>query len=100
MIVWSLVIISAFTSALNLARLDATAEIRSLAKQIFKQHGLNAGAPIGCLSTLTNLTLLALWIAYAIQIGDWRFAAITCLPWLVAFIATPLHDQLTKGRRV
>ncbi len=93
-----LVILSAFSSALSLASLDANAELRAIGRQVMAKHGLNRGAPMGCLTALTSLASLGLWIAYAFEVGDWRFAAIFALPWLVTMVATPLHTAFSKPR--
>lgn len=98
MIIWILVIVSAFTSALSLASLDANAEIRAMSAQVYRRHGLNRSAPMGCLIALGGVANLGLWIAYAIEADDWRFAAIFVMPWVVASIALPLHTRITKSR--
>jgi hypothetical protein len=99
MILWAMVMLSALTSGLNLATLDANAEVRALGAEIYKRNGLNRTAPIGCLITLASLANIGLWIAYAIDVNDWRFAAIPGLPWLIAMIAYPLHNRTRKARK-
>lgn len=99
MILWILVILSVFISGLALASLDANAEIRAMSAEIYRKHGLNRSAPAGCLIALSALANIGLWVTYAIQVGDWRFAAIPLFPWLVGSVAIPLHKALTKNRR-
>ena len=99
MILWAMVMLSALTSGLNLASLDANAEARALGAEIYRRHGLNRAAPMGCLLTIASVANIGLWIAYAVEVDDWRFAAIPGLPWLIAIVAYPLHTRLTRTRR-
>lgn len=84
MIVWLLLICSALFGFGGYALSQRNREAVEASKQIMRTRGTKA-APIGCLVAVVGYGTPVLWTIYAIQVHDWRFAAITWLP--VAFRA-------------
>ncbi|HCU50403.1 MAG TPA: hypothetical protein DGG94_11495, partial [Micromonosporaceae bacterium] len=83
MILWLLLVTAVFNATLGLAALQANAKVSAFAKQTYKSEGLGVSAPVGCLIAVGAYASVGLWIAYGIQIHDWRIVAIVVVPWLI-----------------
>jgi len=96
MTIWILLMLSVFQGALALATLNANAELRQISREIFRKHGMGIGAPVGCLIALAGVGNMTAWTVYAFQAGDWRFAAIPAVPFLVSWAGRALYSWAGK----
>ncbi len=85
MIVWALLGAVTFVSVVNLALMSVNAEAEAAAKAVFRRQGLG-GVPLGCLSPLLSIVIGGLWTWYAVDVGDWRFAALFWVPFAINWV--------------
>jgi hypothetical protein len=52
------------------------------ATRTFKVQGLS----LGCLFAVLGATVVGLWTWYAVEVQDWRFAAIVWFPFTVSYL--------------
>ncbi|HEX6970254.1 MAG TPA: hypothetical protein VF174_15775 [Micromonosporaceae bacterium] len=95
MIVWILLGLSLLTGALTMALTQVNPEYRRAHRAALKQVGV-AGVPAGCVLAVAALLMVATWTWYAIDVGDWRFAAIAWVPALFTWIGR-LATRPAKG---
>jgi len=84
-ILWALVLMSVLSGAISLALANANREAEEATRAVLRRHGM-VGAPGGCILAVLGFLNLGLWIALAISAGDWRFAAISAVPFSLSTI--------------
>lgn len=96
MTIWIILMLSVFSGGLSLATLNAMAEMQALGREVMRKNGLNPMAPMGCLIALAGVVQMAAWVVYAFQVQDWRFAAISGIPFLISWVGRSLHGRAAK----
>jgi hypothetical protein len=86
MILWFMLGVSTLMAFTALALVSANAAARKDIEAAWRRHGVK-GTPIGCTAVLASWALVALWVVYAVQVGEWRIAAIAVLPGVAGIIA-------------
>ncbi len=72
-------------SGMRLALLSSNERIAAVTDDAIRREGL-AGIPAGCLMALAGVATVSLWVVYAVQVDDWRFAAIPGVPFTFHWI--------------
>lgn len=85
MILTLIVIAVALISLTNLAMVVANDNAAKAASAAFKESKAK-GLSVVFLNLLGSLVLVGLWTTYAIVEGDWRYAAITWIPFITNLI--------------
>ena len=67
--------------------IDLNKEVNQATREAMKRHGY-AGCSLLTLSTLLAVGVGALWTWYAVQVHDWRFAAIFWIPFTFKTVGT------------
>lgn len=80
---WILLLVLA-ASVLHLFIDNVNARI-AVEVQRFLLHPSLRAAPLGCLAPASGLLGVGLWTGYAIDVGEWRFAAIAWMPLVCGF---------------
>lgn len=95
MILWTLLTLSLLSGAFALGTAQANARVAADMRESMKRHGLR-GVPLGCAHATISAAVIACWIAYAIQVGDWRFAAIPGVTFALNAVANYAKNALAK----
>jgi hypothetical protein len=94
-ILWTLVALSTLSGALSLALTQVNPQYRK-AHQAAIKHVSVTGIPAGCVLAVAAVLMIAAWTWYAVDVGDWRFAAIVWIPAIFTWIGR-LANRPTKG---
>ena len=94
MIIWMLLAMSTLSAFASIALTSANREATEAMRASMRQHGV-AGIPVGCLLAIMSFAALGLWTWYAVDVQNWRFAAIVWVP----VVARWLGALTTKRRR-
>ena len=86
MILWFMLGVSTLIAFTTLALVSANAAARRDINAALRRHGVK-GTPIGCTAILAGYALVALWVVYAVQVGDWRIGAVPLLPFVAGLIS-------------
>lgn len=94
---WGVLIINTVMASIALGTANANDQlVRELA--LLKRARYNKGLMF--LLSLLALTNVALWTRYAFVVGDWRFAAISGVPFLLGWIGRVTRRATSKQERV
>lgn len=80
MILWAILGVNLLVAMTALAFTGANDEIVRQIHALSKSNPLHISKPAGCLFALCPLATASLWTVYAVQVDDWRFAAISWIP--------------------
>lgn len=94
MILNLLLVTISLISAISLAVAVTNAEAAWAVREVFRSKGM-AGAPLGCAASVLGWIGLGLWTWYAVNVHDWRFAALVWIP----FVTGVLGKVATKNPR-
>ncbi len=86
-------------SVLTLVVADSTDLIVEAAKAVVRGDRGRCIVALGCLLPLVPTTIVVLWVIYAAQVGEWRFAAIEVIPVCCGIVGGYLR-AVRKRRRL
>lgn len=98
MIIWMLLIVATLIGAYSAALTAANREAAQAAREATQRYGV-AGVHAGCVIALLTLIAIALWTWYAIDVRDWRFAAIAWIPFLLNLVSRTVSDPKRRPLR-
>lgn len=85
MILTLILIAVALASMASLLLAVTNHEAAQAAQAVYKRNGI-VGVPMGCVAGISAVLLLGLWTWYAVSVSDWRFAAITWIPFTARYL--------------
>lgn len=87
MILWLLLAVATLTSVVNVAIATAHGEVTAVARAMMSRPDRSASAArIGCMMLVLAWTMGGLWTWYAFSVGDWRWAALFWVPFVINWI--------------
>lgn len=100
MILTWILVLTVFTSALTLVMVDSTNVVVEAVEAMIRGDRSRRVVALGCLLPLLPATVVILWVVYAVQVGDWRFAAIEVFPVCCGLIGGYLRAVRNRNRRL
>lgn len=83
MIIWAILILNTLAAAIGVAFAGANDQ---LMRELRVENRARMGRGQAVVLSLAALAVVVLWTVYAFQVHDWRFAAITGVPFVLGWI--------------
>jgi hypothetical protein len=99
-VIWAILLVNTVSGALGLALVRANEEAAAASRAVLRAKGLTpTSGPIGCVLVLMGLCSPVLWVVYAVQVDDWRFAAATLVPFGLGYLSQVVQRGIRKQKQ-